>query len=186
MSNRTPIEQPEKTASARKFTASTRRFIYVIAIIILFVPIAISTKFMVHRNDNCKIRIFDINSPENSPKNIFSSKRADYKCLKLEQVSSPGALRQGLSGRMSMPEDQGMLFVFNRPSRYCFWMKDMSFPIDIIWLSADKKVLHLEENVEPKTYPNNFCPSQPAQFVIEVNSGVARKAKLEEGKQLQF
>ncbi len=186
MSNKTQTEQPEKTASAHKSKSSTRRFIYVVAIIILFVPIAISTKLIVHRNDNCKIRIFDISSPENSPKNIFSSKLADHKCLKLEQVSSPRALRQGLSGRISMPVDQGMLFVFDRSSRYCFWMKDMRFPIDIIWLSTDKKVLHLEENVEPKTYPNNFCPGQAAQYVIEVNSGVARKAKIEEGKQLQF
>lgn len=186
MSNKMPIEQPEKTVSARKFTASTRRFIYLIAILVLFVLVAISAKSMVRRNDNCRIKIFDINSPDNPLKNIFSSKRADYKCLKLEQVSSPGALKQGLSGRISMPEDQGMLFVFDRPSRYCFWMKDMRFPIDIIWLSADKKVLEFAENVEPKTYPNNFCPAQPAQFVIEVNAGVAREVKLEEGKQLQF
>ena len=62
----------------------------------------------------------------------------------------------------------------------------MKFPLDMIWINADKKVVYVKKNVQPSTYPNTFCPDQPALYVIEVNAGVADKAYLSPGSQLQF
>src|SRR3990167_703443 len=73
--------------------------------------------------------------------------------IKAEVVSSPSDRAQGLSGRPCIEADQGMLFVFEKPGKYPFWMKDMKFPIDIVWINADKKVIDLDVNVSPATYP---------------------------------
>src|SRR3989344_1451545 len=60
---------------------------------------------------------------------------------------------QGLSGRKDIADDYGMLFVFDAPGKYGFWMKDMLIDIDIIWLSRDGSIVHIEHSVSPATYP---------------------------------
>lgn len=103
------------------------------------------------------------------------------------QIASTGKAReQGLSGRRSLVRNAGMLFVFSQPGGKCFWMRGMNFPLDIIWLSGDKKVAHIQANVSPNTYPHQFCPSQPAQYVIELHAGAARAAGLRLGQTLRF
>src|SRR3989344_1681259 len=78
---------------------------------------------------------------------------------------------RGLSGRRSLEENQGMLFVFNTADYYNFWMKDMYFPIDIIWLNDDWRVIDLTENISPKNFPVTYQPRAPARYVLEVNAG---------------
>jgi len=124
-----------------------------------------------------------LDGPTENPKPIS---RPHYDCLRLERVSSPEELQEGLSGRASMAEDQGMLFIFSTATKQCFWMKDMHFPLDMIWLDQDKKVVTVHKNVQPESYPISFCPDKPAQYVIEINAGVANKAYISEGSQLQF
>jgi uncharacterized protein len=81
---------------------------------------------------------------------------------------------RGLSGRESLSEGEGMLFVFPEDGRYGFWMKDMNFSIDIIWLSSAGKVVHIAENVPPDSYPASFQPAEPARYVLEVPAGFAK------------
>lgn len=85
-----------------------------------------------------------------------------------------------------MAQDQGMLFVFNAPDTVCFWMKDMRFSLDIIWLDAQKEVVHIEKNVSPETFPKTYCPDKPAQYVIELNAGEAARNHLVAGHRLSF
>lgn len=77
----------------------------------------------------------------------------------------------GLSGRDYLGENEGMLFVFDISEQYAFWMKDMRFPIDIIWISEDKKVADITKNLTPESYPAQYTPIVPVSLVIEVNSG---------------
>lgn len=107
-------------------------------------------------------------------------------CLKLELAVTSQAHKQGLSGRASLPPDRAMLFVFELPGRHCFWMKDMRFPLDIVWLNQDKQVVHIEANVRPETYPRTFCPSEDAQYVLEINGGKAAAGGITPGQKLQF
>jgi len=92
----------------------------------------------------------------------------------------------GLSGRGSLPENTGMLFVFEEPGNYSFWMKDMKFPIDIIWLDKNKKVVYITENAKPISYPERFQTPEPAQYVLEVNGGWAREHGIEAGNYAEF
>ncbi len=93
---------------------------------------------------------------------------------------------RGLGGRESLSKDQGMLFVFSEPSQYCFWMKDMNFSIDMVWLDKDKKVTTIASNVTPESYPKSFCPKGEAKYVLEVPAGHAAELHLKEGDQAQF
>jgi uncharacterized membrane protein (UPF0127 family) len=108
------------------------------------------------------------------------------RAYQLEVVDTPAKRERGLSGRSSLASNQGMLFVFDSEVVQCFWMKDMRFSIDIIWLSTDKKVLHIEHDASPETYPNSFCPEVPGRYVIELPAGEAQKAKIEQGSTLHF
>lgn len=106
--------------------------------------------------------------------------------LSFDLAQSPEAQARGLSGRPSLPEDNGLMFVFLSPGQQCFWMKDMQFPLDIIWLTPEKVVAHIEPNVSPDSYPQTFCPTVYAQYVLEVNAGVAGKLNIQKDQKLLF
>lgn len=107
-------------------------------------------------------------------------------CIALEKATTDKQHVQGLSGRKFMADTQGMLFVFDKPAKPCFWMKDMHFGLDMIWLDANKKVVQIDNAVAPESYPNKFCPNKPAQYVIEVNDGIAEQAGLWVGQTLKL
>lgn len=90
----------------------------------------------------------------------------------------------GLSGRKQMKDNQGMLFAFDSPGFYSFWMKDMNFPIDIIWISKNLKIVDLTENVEPSSFPQKFESKEMAQYVLEVNAGWVADHKIEKGMRI--
>jgi len=104
----------------------------------------------------------------------------------MEVASTEQARRKGLSGRASMPRNKGMLFVFDAPDKACFWMKDMHFALDIIWLDSAKKVVHIEKYVLPATFPHNFCAVQPAKYVIELNAGEVDHSGIKLGQTLSL
>jgi uncharacterized membrane protein (UPF0127 family) len=103
------------------------------------------------------------------------------------EISDTPALQElGLSYRTSIAPDFAMLFVFDTPSTYQFWMKDMNFPLDIIWLNASKHIVYIQKNLSPNTYPQSYGPSTPAQYVIEVASGTAERIGLKVGDPVTF
>lgn len=107
--------------------------------------------------------------------------------VQVELVREPAKQAQGLAGRASLPENQGMLFVFEKPGQYSFWMKDMRFALDIIWISADGQIVDLAQNISPETYPQQtFKPKKPALYVLEVNAGFAKKHGLTRGDKVEF
>lgn len=93
---------------------------------------------------------------------------------------------QGLSGRKGLGEDQGMLFVFEKPAVYSFWMKDMNFPIDMIWISEDLHVLYIKKDATPESYPEVFGPNQNSKYVLEVVSGFGDKNNLKIGDSIEL
>jgi len=91
-----------------------------------------------------------------------------------------------LSNREKLAENQGMLFVFDHTDYHSFWMKDMRFAIDIIWIDENKKVVDITHNAEPESYPKIFKPSLPAQYVLEVNAGWAEEHRVKVGDLADF
>jgi uncharacterized protein len=93
---------------------------------------------------------------------------------------------KGLSGRLSLSQKEGMLFVFDSPDMYSFWMKDMKFPIDFIWIDENRQVIGFLENISPNTYPETFSPPSPVKYVLEVNSGFVEKFGITVGMKVGF
>lgn len=106
--------------------------------------------------------------------------------IKLTVPATAAAQLQGLSDRPCLPKDRGMLFVFNEPSHWEFWMKQMRFSIDIIWLTKDGKVVTIKPAVSPQTYPQKFTSDQPAQLVLELAAGRTAELDLATGDTIQL
>jgi len=92
----------------------------------------------------------------------------------------------GLGNRTSLPADQGMLFIFPQVQPECFWMKDMHFSLDMVWVNKNKQVVYIKHNVSPSTYPDSFCPVQPVAYVIELNAGTTDTTGMRVGEALDF
>lgn len=95
--------------------------------------------------------------------------------------------RVGLSNYIFLDPDRGMLFVFDVPSRPAFWMKNMDFPIDIIWL-RDGTVVGIEHGLQPATIENppSVRPTSDIGEVLEVNAGFALTHHLKIGDALSY
>jgi len=93
---------------------------------------------------------------------------------------------QGLGGKRYLPSNTSMLFEFDKPDTHGIWMKDMLFPIDIIWLDKNKTIVNLISNAEPATYPHVFYPPQKSLYVLEVRAGLIKDKNLKLGDEILF
>ncbi|MCL2144167.1 MAG: DUF192 domain-containing protein [Endomicrobia bacterium] len=120
---------------------------------------------------------------------VLNVKLADND-LRLVVVNSPKAKAEGLSNKDEIPED-GMIFFFYETDILSFWMKDMRFPIDIIWISGDT-VVGIEKNVpipEPGTKITDlpvYKSNEKADTVIELTAGAAEKLNIFPGSALEI
>lgn len=106
--------------------------------------------------------------------------------FRIETVDTAVLMAKGLSGHDPLLSDQGMLFVFSNPGKHAFWMKDMTFPIDIIWFDQNRKVIHIERSLSPTTYPNAYGSEFDSQYVLEVSAGISNNIGLKKGDQFDF
>jgi uncharacterized membrane protein (UPF0127 family) len=91
---------------------------------------------------------------------------------------------KGLSGLEKLNENEGMLFMFDEPSKQGFWMNEMNFPIDIIWLDSNGKVVHMEKSLEPCRIFMTCLVHKPqldSLYVIELRSGFTSDHSINEG-----
>lgn len=93
---------------------------------------------------------------------------------------------KGLSVFKKIKNNESMLFVFDTPQKYSFWMKGMRFPIDIVWLDHDKKIIDIKSSITASTYPEMFYPISDSLYVLEFNAGTANKLKIKIGDNCSF
>ncbi len=101
-------------------------------------------------------------------------------------ADTPEKRTNGLSNTKSLDQDSGLLFVFENEGIQGFWMKDMNYPIDIIWIGRDKRISGIERNISPDTYPEVFTSPQPIKYVLEVNAGFSDKFDISLGERVDF
>jgi len=108
---------------------------------------------------------------------------AERQRVAVDVVDTPALRAQGLSGRASLAADEGMLFLFETSAIQSFWMKDMRFPIDIVWI-RDGKIVGITPEV-PLPSPPHALPQYrspvPCDVVLEVRAGAARRWSLKLG-----
>jgi len=105
--------------------------------------------------------------------------------LDIEIADTDYDVQTGLMYRNSMAENQGMLFVFPTMRERFFYMKNTRIPLDLIYLDNNKLIVSFQENASPLN--ESSLPSKvPAQYVLEVNAGLAEKWLLEIGDRMEF
>ena len=109
-------------------------------------------------------------------------------CISVEIMDTPEQRALGLMFRESLDEDKGMVFIFEEKSTYKFWMKNVNFPIDIIFLDEDKNIIGIFENVPGciKDPCDVYGPEEESLYVIETVAGFSEKNNIEIGQKVEF
>lgn len=139
----------------------------IVVTILLILPTILIYWFINHRRKNTWVRINGVP-------------------LVVEIADSQEKRIQGLSGRSSLPSDRGLLFIYEKPDYYSIWMKEMNFPLDIIWINKERRIVDLAKDVKPETFPQAFTPQTPALYILETNSGFCEKNKIMIGDAVSF
>lgn len=107
------------------------------------------------------------------------------KSIAIEIADDAYQTQTGMMYRDSMEDSQGMLFIFPDAKYHSFYMKNTRISLDIIYISADKKIVSIQKNAKP--FDETSLPSEaPAQYVLEVNGGLSDAWNLEVGDLIEF
>lgn len=145
-----------------------RRFYAVVALILGVLAISFATRYL----------------PQNVTQHL--SARLGGEVLVLEVADTDALRKQGLSGRDGLMSNEGMLFIFPSKGMYSFWMKDMRFPIDIVWLDDAYRIVDVRERVDPDSYPTVFHPDVSTRYTVELSAGFFAKHGLSKGMSLEI
>jgi len=129
-----------------------------------------------------------ITNPTSSASEKTKKIKLGQKEIEVEIADTELARTQGLSGRESLAEDKGMLFIFpNRNVTPIFWMKGMKFALDLVWIK-DNKIIKIDKNVPPPETNTadsllpRYTVNEPVDYVLEVNGGFCQKNQIKEGE----
>lgn len=154
--------------------------------VILILVIAISIFFFSPRN------------PNSTPDIPFLPQQAKYSniefngnVIKAEIADTADKRKLGLGGRQSLAADTGMLFVFDKPDKYPFWMKGIAFPLDFIWIRGDA-VFDILSNIQPPMPGQKddtlaiYSSKEPIDKVLEVNGGTVDRLGIKVGDTIKI
>ncbi len=109
--------------------------------------------------------------------------------IRVEIADTPEERIRGLSGRESLKPGWGMLFIFPQEGVYSFWMYNMRFPLDIIWIDEDGYVVYVVEKAPPCGEDGecpSYTPDAEALYVLEVAAGFVEKNNIREGERIRI
>lgn len=108
--------------------------------------------------------------------------------ISAELADTPQKRARGLMFRDNLASDTGMLFVFEEAGQWAFWMKNTKVSLDILWISPDKRIVYIEENIQGCT--QDPCPeyhsNKDALYALELPAGSVKREKLAKGMKLEF
>jgi len=104
-------------------------------------------------------------------------------CIAVELATTPKQITTGLMNRTSLPENTGMLFIFNEEGVHKFWMKNTLIPLDMIWLDGNGNIIYIEKNAPPCKVPACpvFGPGSGSKYALEINGGYTERHKINVG-----
>jgi len=119
----------------------------------------------------------------------FLPSETHYKTVKISDINIKAEVAdttlkriEGLMSKKTLPDNEGMLFIFGEENYHGIWMVNMSFSIDIIWVNKNLEIVDITEDVQPcKINCPVYLPDERALYVLEVNSGFTKKNKLQIG-----
>src|SRR3989344_4303524 len=127
------------------------------SLLLLFISLVVGLtpsffRFAFNNNQTAEVIAFKKTEEVNNVKYILTEKAK----IPVYLADTEEKRIKGLGGLNSIPRDYGMFFIFDTSNFLSIWMKDMLFPIDIIWIDENFTIVHLEKNISPDTYPKIF------------------------------
>jgi hypothetical protein len=111
------------------------------------------------------------------------------KKLRADVADTMSKRAKGLSGRKKLLDGECMLFIFPYPAGQQLWMRGMNFPIDVLWIGESKKIVHIEENLQPTRHILDFTTygsPKSAIYVIELSAGFVKKNKVKTSTKIKI
>lgn len=144
----------------------------IVLIILLFVPLRSKEKIDLSFKEDATLKI---TSPDGATK-------ADFK---VQFAETPEAIDQGLRFRKKLQPDHGMLFITAEEEVHSFWMFDMLFPIDIIYIDAEREIVYIAKDM-PIDFKEPVPSLAPSQYVLQINGGLSDQYNISVGDQVTF
>lgn len=108
-------------------------------------------------------------------------------CFSIEIADTPEERQLGLMYRKQLPEWSGMLFIFEQPGQYKFWMKNTLIPLDMIWIDNQNTIIDIKQATPCVTNPcPTYGPDQFSSYVLELNSGISEKYGIKIGDSVKI
>lgn len=126
-----------------------------------------------------------VRAPDTHAQVVLMPPGRDPVTVDVEIADSDAERQQGLMYRKQLANDDGMLFLFERPQHLTFWMRNTYLPLDMIFIEQSKTVLGVVENAEPLTDTTREVPGV-SQYVLEVNAGFSREHGITAGTMVRF
>jgi uncharacterized protein len=160
-------------------------------VVALGIPVALWCGWRLVQSSNNVPPVFDTD-PVQSTSTSTATTRSDYEPLYTmtiggvtmqASIADTKAERSlGLSYTTMLPSDVAKVFIFEGEQQLSFWMKDMHYPIDMFFVSAEGRIVHIVSTALPESYPDTtFSPPVPAQYVIETVAGFAKEHNIVTG-----
>lgn len=122
---------------------------------------------------------------------VFKEVEINNNKLKVEAADTQAKRNKGLSGRQSLADNEGMLFIFPAVDKYSFWMKGLNFPLDFVWI-REEKVVDLIENVPPPDPGQKneslpiYQPKEAIDKVLELQAGTVQRLNIKVGDTIKI
>lgn len=121
---------------------------------------------------------------EMRPRTLISINKTVYRA---DLVEDPNKVNEGFGRQKSLGVDEALLYRYDTDSDWGIQMKNMNFPVDIVWVGSDKRVVDLKQGVKPDAVPyETHKPVVPARYIIGLASGQAKKSGIKVDTQIKF
>jgi uncharacterized membrane protein (UPF0127 family) len=120
-----------------------------------------------------------------APRVIVETAAGARHAVVVELARTDAERARGLMGRTSLPEDRGMLFLFDETAEHAFWMKDTPLPLDMIFIDEEGRIVGIVERAAPRTLAQRTV-GVPSRYVLEVNGGWSRARGVKAGDRVRF
>lgn len=122
---------------------------------------------------------------------IDTPEGARARAIDVEVASTPAQSERGLGYRDALAPDAGMIFDLHETRVATFWMKGMRFPLDMVWIGEDRRVVGITADVRPEPGVDDgqfhrYSSTAPVRYVLELNAGAAARIGLTPSSQLTF
>ena len=109
-------------------------------------------------------------------------------CFYSRVADNPRSRTKGLMNELSMPKNEGVLFVFPFEMKPSFWMKNMKFPLDILFINDDDVIVYIVKNAPPckQKKCQSFQTTRPASKVLEINAGLCKELNIHVGEKVSY